>query len=282
VPEISEYDLPQYADLYLLSRPPGGIRDIHFLSRALLLGLKPIDMKRVSKGPFPILVREGIDTVKAVQSLQDSRPDLMEFLSFRSRSGDHPFRLEQIVTEPIPRVNEKSDELPTFKYHPDPISSDVIEERKTKCVVCNQERDFVYTGAVYAIEDVENICPWCIKDGSAAEKFEAEFFDDGDLEPVDSPEMVEELTRRTPGFYPAHETWPAHCGDFCKLLGEIDYRGIVALDGSVDEDLNRISTELEVPMDNIVTDLKREHSPLWAHLFQCLHCDHYRLIANYE
>jgi uncharacterized protein CbrC (UPF0167 family) len=68
-------------------------------------------------------------------------------------------------------------ELPKFKYHPDPIKNKVIEKAKTRCPVCNKQREYVYTGPFYSTEDVEGICPWCIADGSAAKKYSGEFQD---------------------------------------------------------------------------------------------------------
>jgi len=55
---------------------------------------------------------------------------------------------------------------------------------------------------VYAIEKLEKaICPWCIADGTAAQRFDAQFTDIGWGVPDDVPEQVRlELSRRTPGF----------------------------------------------------------------------------------
>jgi hypothetical protein len=38
--------------------------------------------------------------------------------------------------------------------------------------LCNLESDYACARNFYSIRVVENICPWCIKDGSAANKFD--------------------------------------------------------------------------------------------------------------
>ena len=92
--------------------------------------------------------------------------------------------------------------FPLFKYHPDPIASGSVAESDESCLCCDQKRGFIYTGPVYAIEDLDNkICPWCIADGSAAEKFEAVFTDEDGIGAEElAVETQEKVARRTPGF----------------------------------------------------------------------------------
>jgi uncharacterized protein len=96
--------------------------------------------------------------------------------------------------------------VPKFKYHPDPIATGSIGHSDAECRCCGQSRGLIYLGGVYAIEELTDcICPWCIADGSAHAKFDAEFSDAtgvGDYvkpSPV-SPAIVEEVASRTPGF----------------------------------------------------------------------------------
>ena len=111
-------------------------------------------------------------------------------------------------------------ELPKFKYHPDPIATEMIQESKVRCPVCSQETGYEYVGPFYARSEVEGICPWCIKNGKAAEKYDLEFVDPYHIDQVNNEEAIEELIRRTPGVYfPQEDTWPAHCGDYCIILG---------------------------------------------------------------
>jgi uncharacterized protein CbrC (UPF0167 family) len=96
--------------------------------------------------------------------------------------------------------------LPTFKYHPDPVASGIFVPSETSCVRCGENRGWVYTGPVYAIEDYEScICPWCIADGTAHEQLDATFTDEdgiGGEGAWDSvpPDVIEAVACRTPGF----------------------------------------------------------------------------------
>jgi uncharacterized protein len=114
--------------------------------------------------------------------------------------------------------------LPDFPYHPDPIATGAIAESEAVCVNCGQARGFIYTGPVYAEEDLsEALCPWCIADGTAAARFDAAFTD-VDVLPDDVPaETIVRVMRRTPGFGGwQQEHWMFHCGDGAAFLGTAD------------------------------------------------------------
>ncbi len=95
--------------------------------------------------------------------------------------------------------------LPIFKYHPDPVATESIVPSDALCVCCGRARGYIYAGPVYSEEELEeSLCPWCIADGSAHERFDACFTDEGgigdygtwDLVPS---EIVDEIAYRTPG-----------------------------------------------------------------------------------
>ena len=61
----------------------------------------------------------------------------------------------------------------------------------------------MYVGPIYCIEDVEEVCPWCIADGRATEQWDASFNDVYNI-PVSVPQHIVALIgTRTPGY----ETW---------------------------------------------------------------------------
>lgn len=110
--------------------------------------------------------------------------------------------------------------LPTFRYHPDPIATGSIEPAPDECLACGRARGFRYVGPVYAETELnEQLCPWCIADGSAARKFDAEFTDVGLGLPPDVPDSVtDEIAHRTPGFHSwQQDHWLYHCGDGCTF-----------------------------------------------------------------
>ena len=124
--------------------------------------------------------------------------------------------------------------LPAFKFHSDPTATGSIKRSEAKCECCGQRRGFIYTGPVYCVQQLsESVCPWCIADGSAAGKFEAVFSDDHPLIQAGVPDaVVEEVTRRTPGFSSwQQEVWLSCCGDACEFHGDAPHAELQALRG---------------------------------------------------
>ncbi|MEU0914743.1 CbrC family protein [Streptomyces althioticus] len=117
-----------------------------------------------------------------------------------------------------------SDGLPCFRYHPDPVATGSIRASADRCVCCGRSRGWIYTATFYAESDVDGpFCPWCIADGSAAERFEGDFTDCYGLDDV-SMDVVHEVTRRTPGFHSWQQPhWLTHCGDAAALVGEVGH-----------------------------------------------------------
>ncbi len=91
--------------------------------------------------------------------------------------------------------------LPTFRYHPDPVATGSVVDSGAVCECCERARGFVYTGPIYAANEIERLCPWCISDGSAASKLGAGFADIGFGVPEDVPvDVAREVSERTPSF----------------------------------------------------------------------------------
>jgi uncharacterized protein CbrC (UPF0167 family) len=72
------------------------------------------------------------------------------------------------------------EQLPRFRYHPDPIATHSIQPREGfTCGVCGEARSHAYIGPYFAdnfgFENGDEICPWCIADGRAARDWNATF-----------------------------------------------------------------------------------------------------------
>jgi uncharacterized protein CbrC (UPF0167 family) len=170
-------------------------------------------------------------------------------------------------------------ELPSFKYHPDPISTGSIEASDTECVCCGLVRGYIYTGPVYAVGEHDGrICPWCIADGSAHEKLGASFQDealvggDGGSDEVPKNVMAE-VVHRTPGFSGwQQEQWWTHCGDAAQFLGCAGHDELVAA-GPQAVAAIRASTGLEEGKKwrQFFEALDKDGSPR-AYLFKCSKC----------
>lgn len=143
--------------------------------------------------------------------------------------------------------------LPEFKFHPDPLNTGAIKPNDDACACCEESRGYAYTGSIYCRSRAATICPWCIADGSAAEKFRATFVAGRtDCSPVvhtsnltsrlrrllarakywlrkhaiarkqvAAYEAVDkELFTRTPGFASFQEQdWQVHCNEPCEFHG---------------------------------------------------------------
>ena len=168
-----------------------------------------------------------------------------------------------------------SEPLPEFPYHPDPLETGVIVKSDATCRCCERGRGFIYTGPVYAVDELqESLCPWCIADGSAGARFEAMFTDDIAV-PEDVPaEVVGIVTTRTPGFSGwQQEHWLYHCGDGAAFLGASGWPEVEARPAAVEslrqENLARGWSKPQV--EEYLRSLDKEGSPT-AYLFKCRHC----------
>lgn len=108
--------------------------------------------------------------------------------------------------------------LPSFPYHADPLSTGSVTRSETECICCRRRRGYIYVGPAYSVEELDQeLCPWCIADGSASERYEAVFTEVDEKVPVEVRDAVE---TRTPGFIGwQQERWLVHCGDAALFLG---------------------------------------------------------------
>lgn len=186
--------------------------------------------------------------------------------------------------------------LPVFKYHPQPLETGVFSEDKTvTCACCQQPTNVYYTNPFYTQQDVDYLCPWCIADGAAAEKFGGSFQDETSLEGIESefddegeftgfknpwPEAsVIELTERTPGYCGwQQEFWLAHCNDFCAFEGYVGWKEIAdKLDQFADlrADCDAFGIDYEKLPEYLL-----DGGDCQGYLFRCLHCGKLRLWAD--
>lgn len=168
------------------------------------------------------------------------------------------------------------EELPKFKYHPDPLATgSVVADPDAPCLSCNRIRGYVYEGPAYSekFHHLKHcICPWCIADGSAAKKFGAEFTDVGMLDEV-SEAAVDELACRTPGFEAWQDArWMTCCDDAAAFLGRA---GKAELKGKFAEARDAV----EADWDGDWKDLSADGQPT-AYIFKCLHCGEFRTYVD--
>ncbi len=173
-----------------------------------------------------------------------------------------------------------SGSLPRFRYHPDPVATGAFEEQSQPCRCCGEARGWVYTVAPYASDNLrDQLCPWCIADGSAAERFSARFTEvtaDDVPDGVD-PAVVDEVVSRTPGFSAwDRERWLFHCDDAAAFLGPCGWEVLEELPTVVEQ--LRAEAERSGMDPDLAAAFVGSLDPdgaATAYLFRCLHCgDH--------
>lgn len=178
-------------------------------------------------------------------------------------------------------VDTNDPQLPTFRYHPDPLATGSVEPSTTQCVVCGQARGSIYTGPVYAEGDyADQICPWCIADGSAHTRLNAEFTDPGGIGGYgdwdDVPDsIIEEVTYRTPGFATWQgERWFTHCNDAAAFRGPAGYKELKAFGQAAIEAIQTDADMEGEQWEELYRGLQKDGSPT-AYVFRCRHCGVY-------
>lgn len=127
---------------------------------------------------------------------------------------------------------------------------------------------------MYCEKDVDCICPECVANGKAAEKFNGEFISDAEISKVDEQAKVDELFKRTPGYISWQgENWLACCNDFCACIGDVGTKELEEM-GIADEvfaEYDKLN-EYENAREYLV-----KAGSMAGYLFRCLHCGKYHL-----
>lgn len=170
-----------------------------------------------------------------------------------------------------PPLPQDEGELPVFRYHPDPLATGAIVNETTTCPVCGRDRDYAYRGPFFSVHEVEDICPWCIKSGAAARKYDGEFQDGASVEDGASKESIDEVIHRTPGYSGwQQEQWLSHCGECCAFLGQVGWDEIKGLAEELQEDFENGGCSAEMQKS-----LQKGGSPQ-GYLFRCVRCGKHR------
>lgn len=165
--------------------------------------------------------------------------------------------------------------LPHFIYHPDPLSTGAFVEGEAKlCPSCGKESNIFYNLMPYCIDNIKNLCPFCIANGLAAKKFDAEFVQDAECQGELDPEKDQVLFCQTPGYSSWQgENWLSCCQDYCAYLGTVGTRELKAM-GIAEQVLADYEERGEY--QDIEEYLVKDGS-LCGYLFRCLHCQKYQI-----
>lgn len=172
--------------------------------------------------------------------------------------------------------------LPIFKYNPNPVLTGCIEISESYCEVCNQQKGCKATAIMSCIENIYDVCPWCIKDGNASDMYDGEFVIHIENSNSISIKTLKELSFQTIS-YPAYQEleWMVHCNDGCEFHGH-----------ATEKDFNNISEEeIKRLIINKYFDLseikeyqrsqKVEELP-YILKFKCRHCNEIKFLVDYD
>ena len=179
--------------------------------------------------------------------------------------------------------------LPKFKYHPDPLGTEMFRQDEPKtCCCCGKQTDIWYDGPFdgdwlnpafernadeHEYEKMDYVCPDCIADGSAAKKFLCVFTSCNLVgeEPADES-AKDEWRYRTPGYYSWQEPlWYTHCGDYCEFLGSVGWKEIEEM-GLEDEIADTYDEDVNGFEFSFVREGTYKHGHVQCFLFRCRHC----------
>ncbi len=178
--------------------------------------------------------------------------------------------------------------LPHFTYNPNAYALDLFETNEGECSICHEQRSLQYVGSFYSIEEPDYICPWCIANGKAAEKYDGEFNDycgiegvavmPGDEESSIPKGLLDEICTRTPSYFSwQQEAWLTHCHTPCAFVGYADSEMIEPLLDELKDDIDSLGINSELIKNNLTTD-----GHLVGYLFQCLTCKQHRLHVDFD
>ncbi len=165
------------------------------------------------------------------------------------------------------------EQLPQFRYHPDPLRTGMIRQSEQQCAVCEQSRGYIYTGSVYSIKAIEHVCPWCIASGEAARKFNATFAE-GFYSPHDKipAAIINEVMERTPGYESWQgDVWLSHCDDACEFHGDADREDLKRIDPEERARLEYENPWMAEGWNEIVQSYQPGGQPAF-YKFICKHC----------
>lgn len=192
---------------------------------------------------------------------------------------DNPQNVKLLLPSVIQEEAELKIPLPTFKYMPNPIQANIFKTGElVVCDCCEQEVDIYCTKGIYAIEEVEYLCPSCIHSGLAAQKFDGQFQQDLlNSELVKNDDYTDEVLHRTPGYISWQgNDWVAHCTDYCAFIGYVGWRELV--DMGITEEFEHFNGHTK---EELAATLRNNGSHQ-GYLFQCLECQQYILYSDFD
>jgi len=175
------------------------------------------------------------------------------------------------------------EDLPEFKYLLDSSKSFKLNKDYAICECCGNVSKYIYNGMIWAEEDVEILCPECIKSGKASKIYDGEFniVYNEDLD----KKKIQEVTKRTPSINTWQDfEWIDCCNDLCQLYGILKWDEVVSM-GIEKEILEAIHNnedffEMGIELDELKSLTNDESINLIV--FKCFHCNKFYVIFDFD
>lgn len=171
--------------------------------------------------------------------------------------------------------------LPSFRYHPDPVGSGSIIRSTDSCSACGHARGFIYDAVSFADDDTEiRFCPWCIADGTAHGRYGIHFCPPENVGGRDgwrrvSSQIAEEVSFRTPSFAAWQDDyWWTHCGDAAAFEAPMTIAKAEVLSADLIKML-RTQAEGEGYDWDEIAEIRRDDNGFTVYVFRCLTCREY-------
>lgn len=186
--------------------------------------------------------------------------------------------------------------LPEFPFHPNVYLLGLFDRvTGSKCTCCKEDSEYLYKGPFYTEYDDVKVCPWCISDGRASEKYNGVFQSSVDYKGTTlmvsydsesrdymylrNDEIVEPITDdnlntllfRTPSYVAWQEPhWMSHCGELCIFMGYLEIDELEGMREKLQEDISKYESMYGTGIRNLALSGG-------LYLFQCTACYQLRL-----
>lgn len=206
----------------------------------------------------------------------------LDFL--KDTSGNWKIDAEDAVYYHLQNVGYN--ELPVFKYSPNPLQNEQINRWPDTCDVCKQSRNYFYTGPYKSDHpdsqngSVERYCVYCLANGELFKLLKGKTIQPENCESVDDEKSLELLTQKSPCYNGwRDEKWPSHCGDFCAFESYFHYDSMKELIEEIKGDWEAAKKEWKLS-DEDMSQIRGKESRVRAYLFSCLKCEKKRFLAD--
>lgn len=174
-------------------------------------------------------------------------------------------------------------ELPEFKYLYNSSKSFKINKDYYVCECCGKVSKYIYDGMIWAEEDVEVLCPECIKTGKASKKYDGEFnfVENEDL----NKKIIDEVSRKTPSINTWQDfEWIDCCEDLCQLYGILKWDEVISLgiEKEVIEAINRNEDFSHMGIDLEELKSLTNDEAINLIVFKCFHCNKFYVIFDFD